>query len=117
MTTENEGADLVDQDTNHISTVRKHLLDQMKALRNASPETLEREIGRSKGVAELAQAVVNTAKVEVDYLKATGQSSTPFLEVPPDKPYVGVGSGTHDVERLPAPGNGITSITRHRMKG
>jgi hypothetical protein len=105
-------------DSNHISTVRKHLLDQMKALRGASPENLEREIGRSKGVAELAQAVVNTAKVEVDYLKATGQTSTPFLEVPPDKPYIGAGGSTHEVTSLPrAPGNGISSITRHHLRG
>jgi hypothetical protein len=119
MTTDNDGAELVAEDANHISTVRKHLLDQMRALRNATtPEEMEREIGRSKGISELAQAVVNTAKVEVDYLKATGQSSTPFLEVPPDRPYIGAGgSGTHDVQRLPAPGNGISSITRHRMKG
>jgi hypothetical protein len=118
VTTENEEGQQDGQDTNHISTVRKHLLDQMRALRNATtPEDMEREIGRSKGISELAQAVVNTAKVEVDYLKATGQTSTPFLEVPPDQLYIGAGGGTHDVTRLPAPGNGITSITRHRMKG
>jgi hypothetical protein len=103
------------QDLNHVSTVRKHLLDQMKALRAAgTPEEVEREIGRSKGMSELAQAVVNTAKVEVDYLKATGQTSTPFLEVPPDQPYIGAGAS---VQQLPAPGNGISSITRHHLRG
>lgn len=105
-------------DTNHISTVRQHLLDQIKALRGAAtPEAIAQEIVRSKGVSELAQAVVNTAKVEVDYLKATGQTNTPFLDAPPAAPQLPGASATHDVQRLPAPGNGITSITRHRVKG
>lgn len=111
------------EEVNHISTVRRHLLDQMRALRQAStPEDVEREISRSKGVSDLAQAVVNTAKVEVDYLKATGQTSTPFLEVPPDQPYLPdasgkQGAGQHAVQQLAAPGNGINSITRHTLKG
>jgi hypothetical protein len=110
------------EEVNHISTVRRHLLDQMRALRAASsPEEMEREISRSKGISDLAQAVVNTAKVEVEYLKATGQASTPFLEVPPDQPYLPgagqqAGKGQHDVERLPSPGNGINSVTRHTLK-
>ncbi len=105
-------------EVNHISTVRRHLLDQMRALRAAGdPEMIRREIDRSKGVAELAQAVVNTAKVEVDYLKATKQTRTPFLEVPPDGPYLPDAGAAAQVTRLPAPGNGITSITRHHLKG
>ncbi|MGE3348159.1 MAG: hypothetical protein AB7I35_12075 [Ramlibacter sp.] len=111
MSTETEVVEQT-RSVNHISTVRTHLLDQMAALRKAhNPEEVKREIDRSKGLAELAQAVVNTAKVEVDYLKATNQSSTPFLEVPPDKPYLTDASGA------PALPNGITGITRHRIKG
>lgn len=102
---------------NHISTVRRHLLDQMRALRAAgTPEEMRTEIERSKGVSELAQAVVNTAKVEVDYLKATGQQSTPFLEVPPDRPYLPDASQSATT-RLAGPGNGINSIVQHRLRG
>jgi hypothetical protein len=94
---------------NHISTVRQHLLDQLQALRSASTlEEVKTELERSRGISELAQVCVNTAKVEVDYLEATGQTSTPFLEVPPDAPYI-----TDDA----APRNGISSITRHRLQG
>lgn len=93
---------------NHISTARQHLLDQLAALRSAPPDQLSQELTRAKGVSELVQTLANTAKVEVDYLRATGQSSTPFLEVPPDAQYI------TDKAALP---NGITSITRHRMEG
>lgn len=116
MMSEEQGAA---PEVNHISTVRRYVLDQMRALRVADdPEAIRREIDRSRGVAELAQAMVNTAKVEVEYLKATGQASTPFLEVPPDQPYLpDAGTPRPEVPHLPAPGNGITSIVRHRLKG
>lgn len=90
--------------TNHISVARQHLLDQLAALRQAStPEALKTELARAKGVSEVAQALTNTARVEVEYLIATGQNSAPFLE-----------ASEEGVELLP---NGITSITRHRIGG
>ena len=88
---------------NHISTVRQHLLDQMAALRTATtPEAVRVELDRAKGISDLAQVAVNTAKVEVDYLVATDQTGAPFLETP-----------TAGAD-LP---NGISSITRHRLAG
>lgn len=88
---------------NHISTVRQHLLDTLADLRNRENPM---DIDRARAVADVATVLVNTAKVEVEYLKATNQTSTPFLEVPPDAPYASEG--------LP---NGISSITRHRLAG
>ena len=102
---------------NHISSVRSMLLAQMTALKTATPgDSLNAEIARSKGMSELSQSIINSAKVEVDYLVATGQHSAPFLEVPPDAPYL-PGSGSHAVKQLAGDGNGITSITQHRLRG
>lgn len=56
-------------------------------------------VDRAKVIGELAQVMVNTAKVEVDYAKATGQNGTVFLQEP---------------EELPV---GITGIRRHRIGG
>ena len=97
---------------NHIDTVRMHLLDQMQALRDAKPEELRSEVERAKALSELAQVAVNTAKVEVDYLRVTEQPSAPFLEAPPDENY----RSPPAVEDA-TPRNGITSITRHRLAG
>lgn len=98
--------------SNHISTVRQHMLDQLHDLRTAKPgEALDAEIRRAKGISDLAQTVINSAKVEVDYLQATGQPSTPFLEVSPDAPYITQGKPNGE------PANGITSITKHRLRG
>lgn len=94
--------------TNHISTVRQHLLDTLADLRNKDNPM---DIDRARAVADVASVIVNTAKVEVEYLKATNQTHTPFLEVPPD-----AGFRTITAEETPLP-NGISSITQHRLVG
>lgn len=67
--------------SNHISDVRNMLMDQLRALRAASPEKLAEEIRRSKAINETAQTIVNTARVEVDYIQAIkGGASAPFIE-------------------------------------
>lgn len=69
-------------DDNHMDSVRRMLIDQMRALRNAgSPEALQQEGARARSVALIAQAVTAAARVEVDYANTTGSSATvPFLE-------------------------------------
>jgi hypothetical protein len=97
----------------HISQLRQHLLDTLADLRNREAPM---EPDRARAVAQVASVLVDTAKVEVDYIKATGQDRAGFLEEPPTPGFEGVGSD-HTREHLPAPGNGISSITRHRLKG
>lgn len=67
----------------HISDIRTIMAEQLRALRSASPAELESELKRSKAVSELSQTMINSAKVEIDYLQATKQNHSPFLEVPP----------------------------------
>lgn len=91
--------------SNHISTVRQHLLDTLADLRNKDNPM---DIDRARAVAEVANVIVNTAKVEVDFLKATNQTTSPFLDEP-----VGIQTNS-DAAALP---NGISSITKHRLAG
>lgn len=63
-----------------ITTVRQHLLDTLVDLRN--PEK-PMPIDRAKAVAEVAAVLVNSAKVEVEYLKATQQRRGTFFEALP----------------------------------
>jgi hypothetical protein len=65
------------------------------------------EPDRARAVAQVASVLVDTAKVEVDYLKATGQERAGFLEEPAQV--------TSDASTAALP-NGIASITRHRLK-
>lgn len=55
-------------------------MDTLRALRDpTNPMALD----RAKVVAEVATVLVNTAKVEVDYLKATQQRRGQFFEALP----------------------------------
>lgn len=114
---------------NHIDTVRQHLLDQLQALRDAKPEDLQNELQRAKGVSELAQTAVNTAKVEVDYINAVrGAASSPFLEAPDERDRTPAVPSTPQ-SPLPAPDDPARlggppanhpwrgSVTRHRLQG
>lgn len=63
-----------------INIVRQHLLDTLAALRDPNaPMPIE----RAKAIAEVSTVLVNSAKVEVDYLKVTQQRRGSFFEALP----------------------------------
>ena len=71
-------------DNPHITEVRRIMMDQLRALRGADKTNIDNELARSKAVSELSQTLINSAKVEIDYLKETGQQQSKFLELPPE---------------------------------
>lgn len=76
-----------------IADLRKHLFDTLQALKDKEKPM---EIDRAKAIADVAQVVINSAKVEVEYMRATGsKTGTGFIS---------------------DPDNGITSITRHHCE-
>lgn len=69
----------------HITEVRSLMMEQLRALRKASSGSeLEAEIARSKGMSEITQTLINSAKVEIEYLVLTDQPKSDFLEQPVD---------------------------------
>jgi hypothetical protein len=70
----------------HIIEVRQLMLEQLRALRSApAGEALVTELKRSKGVSELASVMIDSARVEVEYLAVIeGDGEVPFLAVPDD---------------------------------
>lgn len=65
--------------TPHIDQVRQSLLDTLADLRNRDNPM---DIDRAKTVAQVASVLVESAKVENEYLKITGQDRSKFLEQP-----------------------------------
>lgn len=100
--------------TPHINELRQQLLDTLKDLRNREQPM---EPDRARAIAQVAGVLVDSARVEVDYLKATGQDRAGFLEEPAqitsDASGAGLPSGytQGNVERL------AHGVTRHRMRG
>lgn len=94
--------------TPHISQLRQHLLNTLSDLRNRDQPM---EPDRARAVAQVAAVLVDTAKVEVDYLRVTGQDRAGFLEEPPTVTTGSLPNGSS------FPANGINSVTRHTLKG
>lgn len=54
---------------NKIEDLRNHLFATLEGLQD---EDKPMEIDRAKAISDVAQAIINTAKVENDFLKVTG---------------------------------------------
>ena len=89
---------------NNIDGLREVLFAQLRELRAASgADDVRAAVVKAKAVSELSQTIIDSARVQVDYLRATGGDSTaPFFDALPN-------SG-----QLPA---GITGIRQHRIAG
>lgn len=56
---------------NKIEDLRNHLFATLEALQD---DEKPMDIKRAKAIADVAQVVVNSAKVEVDFIRVTGRS-------------------------------------------
>ena len=109
----------------HINQIRQHLLDTLAALRNP---TQPMEVDRARAVAQVASVLVDTARVEVDYIKATKQQSSHFLEQADTAllPHLGTTTDTTTGPTSEGQGGKLTAtgvlvreggVTTHRMRG
>ena len=104
--------------TKNISDLRSALFDTLDALRDPDKPM---EIERAKAVVEVAQAIINSAKVEVDFAKATGtRTGSGFLKItdsgPPPRGLLDESANGKDFDGNPTPA-GIVSVRRHRIAG
>lgn len=69
---------------NKIEDLRNHLFEALEALKDPDKPM---ELDRARAVADVAKVIVESAKVEVDFLKVTGAAkSTGFLPNGDDLP-------------------------------
>ncbi len=64
-----------------IADLREHLFATLESLRD---DDKPMDIARAKAIADVAQTIINSAKVEVDYINATGAEGSGFI--PHQKP-------------------------------
>lgn len=68
---------------NKIEDLRNHLFETLEALRS---EEKPMELDRAREIANVAKVIVESAKVEVTFLKVTGErKSTDFLPIEEDE--------------------------------
>lgn len=82
--------------------LREHLFATLDALRDKENPM---DVARAKAVSDVAQTLINVARVELDYLRQINGDESAFIAVEND-----------DAAAVALP-NGITAITRHRLAG
>jgi hypothetical protein len=91
-----------------IADVREVLMSTLRDLRSRDNPM---ELDRARTVAQVATVLVDTARVENDYLKLTGQDRSEFLESKPeDMPAIPNTTG-------PSAHNPFPVSARHRLVG
>lgn len=72
---------------NRMEDLRNHLFETIERLKDKDDPM---DLDRARAIKDVGQTVVNSAKVEVDYIEATGQQGkSPFIEN--DRPKLGDG--------------------------
>ena len=89
--------------TENIQELRKQLFASLNRL-STGAKVDPAEIERAKAIADTAQTIINSAKVEVDFVRTVGGKGSGFISLaPPDK-------GPQLIEQRPG-----VRVTRHRL--
>lgn len=91
-----------------IADVRELLMGTLRDLRNRDTPM---ELDRARTVAQVATVLVDTARVENDYLKLTGQERSEFLDTSPPAVHALPSSNS------PSAHNPFPVSVRHRLHG
>jgi hypothetical protein len=85
------------QNNKSLADVRTHLFAALDGLKDGSMA-----IDKAMAIRDIGQTLINSAKVEVDFLRVTDGQASGFIE---------------SATKPPALPNGIKGVTRHLMNG
>lgn len=91
--------------SNDITALRDALFETLRGVRSGAVD-----IDKARLVNELGKTLIDTARVEIDFLKATGGDTSTFLGSSPQPPAIGNG--------MPSPHNPFPHPGKqHRLQG
>lgn len=85
-----------ENNNDNLAALRAELFATLRAVKAGTMQ-----LDQARAVNELGKTLIDTAKVEVEYFKATGGGESGFIE--------------HQAP--PKLGNGITGVVRHTLQG
>lgn len=101
---------------NDIGALRACLFD---ALRGLNDKENPLDIERARAMSDVAQTLINSMKVELEYQRLTGGAGTGFIPAPAPQGAPALPDGTeqtsHGTRTTKALGSGAT-VTQHRMR-
>lgn len=87
-----------------LNDLRRNLFETLQGIKDGTIE-----LDKARAINEVSKTIIDTAKVEVEYIKTLGGEGHSTFIPTADQPVR---------PPLPSePGNGITSITRHMLEG
>ena len=103
-----------------IDDLRDMMFETLQALKDKEKPM---DIDRALAMKEVAQVIVNSAKVEVDHMRISGGAGSGFIPqqsadrkqplLPGDTLTVATNGGSKTITQLP----GGATVTRHKMRG
>jgi hypothetical protein len=68
--------------SNKIQDLRDHLFETIKMLKDPNSKM---DVEKAKAISEISQVIINSAKVEVEYMKNVGGLGSGFIPMQPLK--------------------------------
>jgi len=91
----------------NLQTLRQHLFDTLAGLK---ADTIK--IDQARAINETAQVIINSAKVEVDFMKHSGKVvASEFMQLEDSEQKTATANGQKTVSLVPG-----GSVTTHRMR-
>lgn len=97
--------------SNKIDDLRASLFDTLKALQDKENPM---DVERAKAICQVSGQIIESAKVETEFVKVTGARGSGFIPDAAPAPALPNGQPP-DSQRTP--GNGITAVRRHVLQG
>lgn len=98
--------------THTVDDLRTRLFDAIDAVKTGALS-----IDQARQISDLAQVVVNSAKVEVDHLRLVDGARSKFLPAPEHTAEPPEPDQTQQTTPKPAWPAGIKGVTQHRIRG
>lgn len=89
--------------SNNVNDLREHLFAALKGLKDGTVN-----VDQAKAMSEVAQVIINLAKVEAEFAKATGSTTTTG--------FLGEAEQLEDDQPKSGLPKGITGVHVHRMR-
>lgn len=98
----------------HMTTLQEHLLQTLSSLRSRE---FPMEPDRARAVAQVAGVLVDSARVEVEYLKVSKQDVSNFIDGLKAPQAIAAIEQAPSIETSSAIDRSTPGILRHRMQG
>ena len=99
--------------SNDINQLREIMFE---TLRNLKDQAQPLDVERAKAISNAAQVIINSVKVEIDYLRVSGGTGTHFI--PDSRPEIAISN--KDLQKMPpsvAPSLADLPVRVHTIKG